>query len=96
MNMESFLPLSAGQWYRQINPHCWTEENVLEWISDHVESTKFDASTLSLAYCAMDGPALCQINQDQMNGVFGSQLGPLLHQSLQEHKTKYGKTTSVL
>ncbi|XP_076604596.1 ETS-related transcription factor Elf-3 [Chaetodon auriga] len=79
----------SGQWYRQINPHCWTADNVLEWISDHVESTKFDASTLSLAYCAMDGPGLCQMNQDQMIGVFGPQLGLHLYQSLQEHKTKY-------
>ncbi|TKS71164.1 ETS-related transcription factor [Collichthys lucidus] len=79
----------SGQWYRQISPHCWTAENVLEWISDHVESTKFDASTLSLACCAMDGPALCQMNRDQMIGVFGPQLGLHLHQSLQEHKSKY-------
>ncbi|XP_045885402.1 ETS-related transcription factor Elf-3 isoform X2 [Micropterus dolomieu] len=77
------------QWYRLSNPHCWTPDNVLEWISDHVESTKFDASTLSLAYCAMDGPSLCQMNRNQMIEVFGPQLGPHLHQSLQEHKTKY-------
>ncbi|XP_042350602.1 ETS-related transcription factor Elf-3 [Plectropomus leopardus] len=79
----------SGQWYRQVSPHCWTAENVLEWISDHVECTKFDASTLSLAYCAIDGPSLCQMNRDQMIEVFGLQLGPRLHQSLQEHKTKY-------
>ncbi|KAM7423424.1 hypothetical protein PAMA_011129 [Pampus argenteus] len=79
----------SGQWYREISPHCWTAENVLEWISDHVESTKFDASTLSLAYCTMDGPSLCQMNRDQMIEVFGPQLGPHLHQSLHEHKTKY-------
>ncbi|XP_071351118.1 ETS-related transcription factor Elf-3 isoform X2 [Trachinotus anak] len=78
-----------SQWYRQISPHCWTADNVLEWISDLVESTKFDASTLSLAYCTMDGPTLCQMNRDQMIGLFGPQLGPQLHQSLQEHKTKY-------
>ncbi|XP_070699423.1 ETS-related transcription factor Elf-3 [Pempheris klunzingeri] len=76
------------QWYRQISPHCWTPDNVLEWISDHVESTKFDANTLSLVYCTMDGPTLCQMNRDQMIGVFGPQLGPHLHQSLQEYKTK--------
>uniref|UniRef100_UPI003AABF690 ETS-related transcription factor Elf-3 n=1 Tax=Centroberyx gerrardi TaxID=166262 RepID=UPI003AABF690 len=78
-----------GQWYRQVNPQCWTSDNVLEWISDHVDSIKFDASTLSLTYCTMDGPTLCQMNRDQMIGVFGPQLGPHLHQSLQEHKTKY-------
>ncbi|XP_039979182.1 ETS-related transcription factor Elf-3 isoform X2 [Xiphias gladius] len=78
-----------SQWYRQISPHCWTTDNVLQWISDHVESTKFDASTLSLSYCTMDGPTLCQMNQDQMIGNFGPQLGPHLHQSLQEYKTKF-------
>ncbi|XP_026161451.1 ETS-related transcription factor Elf-3 isoform X2 [Mastacembelus armatus] len=81
--------VSAGQWYGQISPHCWTADNVLEWISDQVESTKFDANTLSLAYCTMDGHTLCQMNWDQMTGVFGKELGTLLHQSLQEHKTKY-------
>lgn len=85
----------AGQTYRQTSPQCWTADNVLDWISDHVESTNFDASTLSLAYCTMDGPTLCQMNRDQMIGVFGLQLGPHLHQNLQEHKTKYGKTASV-
>ncbi|XP_069559330.1 ETS-related transcription factor Elf-3 [Brachyistius frenatus] len=79
----------SGQWYRQVNPHYWTADHVLEWLSDHVESTKFDASTLSLAFCAMDGHTLCQMKQDQIIGVFGPQLGPILHQSLQEYKTKY-------
>lgn len=83
--------VSAGQWYRQVSPHCWAAEHVLEWISDHVESTKVDASTLSLALCSMDGPALCQMSREQLVGVFGPQLGLQLHQSLQEHKTKYGK-----
>ncbi|XP_068567921.1 ETS-related transcription factor Elf-3 [Cebidichthys violaceus] len=80
---------STGQWYRHINPYCWTADNVLEWISDHVESTKFDASTLSLAYCTMDGPALCQMNREEIIAVFGPQLGLHLHQSLEEHKTKF-------
>ncbi|KAK1901272.1 ETS-related transcription factor Elf-3 [Dissostichus eleginoides] len=79
----------SGQWYRQVSPHCWTAEHVLEWISDHVESTKVDASTLSLALCSMDGPALCQMSREQLIGVFGPLLGLQLHQSLQEHKTKY-------
>uniref|UniRef100_A0A7N9AMM5 E74-like factor 3 (ets domain transcription factor, epithelial-specific ) n=1 Tax=Mastacembelus armatus TaxID=205130 RepID=A0A7N9AMM5_9TELE len=86
----------TGQWYGQISPHCWTADNVLEWISDQVESTKFDANTLSLAYCTMDGHTLCQMNWDQMTGVFGKELGTLLHQSLQEHKTKYGTTAAVM
>uniref|UniRef100_A0A3Q4HWK2 E74-like factor 3 (ets domain transcription factor, epithelial-specific ) n=1 Tax=Neolamprologus brichardi TaxID=32507 RepID=A0A3Q4HWK2_NEOBR len=74
--------------YRQISPNYWTADHVLEWISDQVESTKFDANTLSLANCAMDGSALCQMNREQMIGIFGVQLGPHLYQSLQEHKTK--------
>ncbi|XP_019961054.1 ETS-related transcription factor Elf-3 isoform X2 [Paralichthys olivaceus] len=77
-----------NQWYKQISPHCWTAENALEWISDQVENKKFDASNLSLACCSMDGPTLCQMNRDQMIGIFGLHLGPHLHQSLQEHKTK--------
>ncbi|KAI3369641.1 hypothetical protein L3Q82_025361 [Scortum barcoo] len=59
-----------SQWYKDISPLSWTADNVLDWISDHVESTKFDASALCLAYCAMDGPALCQMNRDQMIGLF--------------------------
>lgn len=76
-----------NQWYKQISPHWWTAENALEWISDQVENKKFDASNLSLACCSMDGPTLCQMNRDQMIGLFGLHLGPHLHQSLQEHKT---------
>lgn len=93
---ENHHTLSAGQWYRQLNPQSWTTDNVLEWISDHVESTKFDASSLSLAQCAVDGHTLCQMTQDQMIGAFGVQLGPRLYQSLQEHKTKYGKPSPVM
>uniref|UniRef100_A0A665W4D3 E74-like factor 3 (ets domain transcription factor, epithelial-specific ) n=1 Tax=Echeneis naucrates TaxID=173247 RepID=A0A665W4D3_ECHNA len=88
-------PLSAGQCYKQISPHCWTIDNVLEWISDQVDRTNFDASMLSLALCTMDGPTLCQMNQDQMIVFFGPQLGSHLHQSLHEQKTKYGKTATI-
>ncbi|XP_068455153.1 ETS-related transcription factor Elf-3 [Clinocottus analis] len=81
--------VSAGQWYRHINPHCWTAEHVLEWISDLVESTHFDASTLSLACCAMDGAALCHMDREQVTAIFGPQLGLHLHQSLEEHRTRF-------
>ncbi|XP_029907452.1 ETS-related transcription factor Elf-3 [Myripristis murdjan] len=84
-----YSPSMTGQWYRQVNPQCWTSEHVLEWISDHVDRIKFDASTLTLDYCTMDGATLCQMNHDQMISIFGPQLGLHLHQSLQEHKTKY-------
>ncbi|XP_014846486.1 PREDICTED: ETS-related transcription factor Elf-3 [Poecilia mexicana] len=78
-----------GHWYKQISPHQWTAEHVLEWISDHVERTKFDASTLSLDFCSIDGPNLCRMNQEEMTAIFGPQLGPHLYQSLEEYKTKY-------
>uniref|UniRef100_A0A667Z2S6 E74 like ETS transcription factor 3 n=1 Tax=Myripristis murdjan TaxID=586833 RepID=A0A667Z2S6_9TELE len=87
-NITSQLPHICGS--LQVNPQCWTSEHVLEWISDHVDRIKFDASTLTLDYCTMDGATLCQMNHDQMISIFGPQLGLHLHQSLQEHKTKYG------
>ncbi|XP_041639367.1 ETS-related transcription factor Elf-3 isoform X2 [Cheilinus undulatus] len=88
-NNSAYSSSLRGQWYGHVSPHCWSTENVLEWISDHVESSKFDARTLSLACCTMDGPTLCQMSRDQMISDFGPQLGQQLHQSLQEHKTKY-------
>ncbi|XP_061543765.1 ETS-related transcription factor Elf-3 [Phycodurus eques] len=84
---------NTGLWYGQMNPLFWTAENVMEWISGHADSTKFDASTLILSYCAMDGHTFCQMNLDQMIMVFGPQLGPHLHQNLQELKAKYELTS---
>ncbi|XP_061730946.1 ETS-related transcription factor Elf-3 isoform X1 [Nerophis ophidion] len=77
------------QWFGQMNPLNWTADHVMEWISHHVERTKFDASTLSLAFCAMDGHTLCQMNLEQMVSFFGPHLGPQLHQNLQEDRAKY-------
>uniref|UniRef100_A0A3Q0SGJ0 E74-like factor 3 (ets domain transcription factor, epithelial-specific ) n=1 Tax=Amphilophus citrinellus TaxID=61819 RepID=A0A3Q0SGJ0_AMPCI len=85
----AYSPNIGGE---HISPLYWTADHVLDWISDHVENTKFDANTLSLANCAMDGSTLCQMNRDQMIGLFGVQLGPHLYQSLQEHKTKISRT----
>ncbi|KAM9798717.1 ETS-related transcription factor Elf-3 [Syngnathus typhle] len=82
-----------GLWYGQMNPLSWTAENVMEWISAQADSAKFDASTLTLSYCAMDGHSLCQMTLEQMTMVFGPQLGPHLHQNLQEHKAKYELTS---
>ncbi|XP_019735265.1 ETS-related transcription factor Elf-3 [Hippocampus comes] len=82
-----------GVWYGQMNPHFWTAENVMEWISAQADSTKFDASTLTLSYCAMDGHSFCQMSLDQMTMVFGPQLGLHLHQNLQEYKAKYELTS---
>ncbi|XP_077385691.1 ETS-related transcription factor Elf-3 [Festucalex cinctus] len=83
---------NTGPWYGQMNPHFWTPENVVEWISAQADSTKFDASTLTLSYCAMDGHSFCQMNLDQMIMAFGPQLGPQLHQNLHEYKAKYELT----
>nr|XP_054593840.1 ETS-related transcription factor Elf-3 isoform X1 [Nothobranchius furzeri] len=80
---------SNAHTYKHLNPICWTPTHVLEWISDLVESMKFDASTLSLACCSIDGPSLCCFDQEQMITIFGPQIGPQLSQSLQEYKTKY-------
>lgn len=75
------------EWYN-VNPHCWTKENVMDWITFLVDSTKFDASSLNLAYCTMDGPTLCQLNEHQLKAMFGS-LGPQLYHSLMELRERY-------
>ncbi|XP_072307945.1 ETS-related transcription factor Elf-3 [Eucyclogobius newberryi] len=77
------------QRYEQVNPFCWTTENVLEWISDNIEGTNFDTRSLNLAYCAMDGPTLCKMSHNDMMGVFGPHLGPHLYQGLLKHKAKH-------
>ncbi|KAM4740713.1 ETS-related transcription factor Elf-3 [Anableps anableps] len=87
--LESRSYNTRDNWYKQISPHYWTADQVLEWICDHVESTKFDANSLSLAFCSMDGPNLCRMNQEEMTVVFGPQLGSHLYQSLEEYKTKH-------
>lgn len=79
-----------------MNPHFWTAENVMEWIGTQADGTKFDANTLTLTYCAVDGHSFCQMSLDQMVLVFGPHLGPHLHQNLQEYKAKYGKTELFL
>lgn len=85
-----------GQWYSQVNPHCWTPENILEWISDNIEGTNFDARSLNLAYCTMDGPTLCKMSRDDMMRLFGSQFGTHLHQSLLKHKAKHDSGLSFI
>ncbi|KAJ7999497.1 hypothetical protein DPEC_G00195040 [Dallia pectoralis] len=76
------------QWYEQ-NPQYWSKQNVLDWISFYVEGSKFDASTLSLSYCSMDGHTLCQLTRDQLLSMFGLSLGAQLYESLAELKSKY-------
>ncbi|XP_041748190.1 ETS-related transcription factor Elf-3 [Coregonus clupeaformis] len=77
-----------AQWYDQ-NPQYWSKQNVLEWISFYVEGNTFDAGTLSLSCCFMDGPTLCQLTRDQLLNMFGMSLGAQLYQSLVELKAKY-------
>ncbi|KAM9759321.1 ETS-related transcription factor Elf-3 [Menidia menidia] len=82
-------PSIPGQWYKQTNPQFWTADQVLEWISDQVENSKFDARMLSLELCAVDGPALCSMGLQDMARAFGPDLGHHLHQNLQELRTKH-------
>ncbi|XP_029947760.1 ETS-related transcription factor Elf-3 isoform X2 [Salarias fasciatus] len=89
LSAPSHCSKASAQSYRHSSPHCWSEDQVLEWIGDQVENAKFDANFLSLACCAVNGSTLCQMKTDQMIGVFGPQLGPQLHQSLQDHKSKH-------
>ncbi|KAI1890761.1 hypothetical protein AGOR_G00156950 [Albula goreensis] len=80
--------LGSLKWY-QMAPQCWTKQNVLEWISYHVEESKFDASMLNMTNCSMDGSVLCQLSRETLVSIFGS-LGERMYQSLQEQKAKYG------
>ncbi|KAG7477612.1 hypothetical protein MATL_G00071590 [Megalops atlanticus] len=85
-----FTPDFQGslKWY-QVAPQYWTKQNVLEWISFHVEESKFDASTLTMANCSVDGPFLCQLSHESLVSMYGS-LGDRLYQHLLELKAKYG------
>lgn len=62
----------------------------MEWISHHVEETHFDACTLNMSSCSMDGVTLCQMSRQALVSVFGS-LGERLFHSLLELKAKYGE-----
>ncbi|KAL4604894.1 ETS-related transcription factor Elf-3-like [Arapaima gigas] len=75
-------------WYH-LAPQYWTKQNTLEWISHHVEESQFDASTLNMASCSMDGPTLCQMSHQALVSIFGL-LGEQLFQNLLELKAKYG------
>ena len=79
--------------YKQRNAQDWSEEHVLEFISEHVDRLKFDASQVSLASCTMDGRHLCHMTEGQMLQDFGPYLGSELHHSLSKYvpKTRYGK-----
>ncbi|MBN3321821.1 ELF3 factor, partial [Atractosteus spatula] len=78
--------LGPCKWYNT-DPQFWSKQNVLEWISYHVEEAKFDASTLNMAYCTLEGSVLCQMSRDTMLSMFGP-LGDRLYHSLQDLKAK--------
>ncbi|KAJ8370176.1 hypothetical protein SKAU_G00102040 [Synaphobranchus kaupii] len=84
-----YTVLETEKWYHK-PPHHWTKGNILEWISHHVEESQFDASSLDLASCSMDGPTLCQLSRDALLSLFGS-LGERLFQNLLELKAQYGE-----
>ncbi|CAL8335362.1 unnamed protein product [Merluccius merluccius] len=83
---------AIGTGYKQLNPQDWSEENVIEFISDNIDKLKFDATYLSFSSCRMDGRYLCHMTEGQMVHDFGPYLGPELHHSLSKYvaKTKYG------
>ncbi|KAG7472558.1 hypothetical protein MATL_G00110030 [Megalops atlanticus] len=92
---EHLVPLSsvyssAGseKWYN-VAPQYWTRHHILEWIGYHVEESKFDATTLDLSRCSMDGPTLCQLSRDALVSMFHS-LGERLFHNLLELKAKFG------
>ncbi|KAM4700573.1 ETS-related transcription factor Elf-3 [Discoglossus pictus] len=62
-------------------PLQWSQQQVLDWIGYHVERNKFDASTIDLTQCEMDGQRLCQLSREDMNNMFGG-LGDKLYDHL--------------
>ncbi|XP_063811002.1 ETS-related transcription factor Elf-3 [Pseudophryne corroboree] len=66
-------------------PAMWSQQQVLDWISYNVENNKWDASTIDLTQCEMDGKRLCQLSREDMRTVFGG-LGDKLYDDLHQHK----------
>ncbi|XP_053313764.1 ETS-related transcription factor Elf-3 isoform X2 [Spea bombifrons] len=62
-------------------PETWSQQQVLNWISYHVERYKWDACTMDLTQCEMDGKQLCQLSREEMNTMFGG-LGDKLYEHL--------------
>ncbi|XP_069827533.1 ETS-related transcription factor Elf-3 isoform X2 [Dendropsophus ebraccatus] len=69
-----------SEWSQDL-PHMWTQQSVLDWISYNVEKNKWDASTIDLTQCEMDGQRLCQLSQEDMRTMFGG-LGDKLYAHL--------------
>ncbi|XP_075706748.1 ETS-related transcription factor Elf-3 isoform X2 [Rhinoderma darwinii] len=66
-------------------PHMWTQQQVLDWISYNVERNKWDAITIDLTQCEMDGQCLCQLSRENMRAKFGG-LGDKLYDHLWQLK----------
>ncbi|EPY89417.1 ETS-related transcription factor Elf-3 [Camelus ferus] len=62
-------------------PQLWSKAQVLDWISYQVEKHKYDASTIDLSRCDMDGAALCRCAPEELRLVFGP-LGDQLYSQL--------------
>ncbi|XP_071993323.1 ETS-related transcription factor Elf-3 isoform X2 [Engystomops pustulosus] len=62
-------------------PYMWTQQHVLEWISYNIEQNKWDANTIDLTQCEMDGQRLCQLSREDMRISFGG-LGDKLYDHL--------------
>ncbi|XP_028303996.1 ETS-related transcription factor Elf-3 [Gouania willdenowi] len=80
--------ISSVQPYKLTSPCYWTEDQVLDWISDQVDHSKIDAKTLNLDDCSVKGSTLCQMKKEQIMEVFGQPIGQQLYHSLQEHAVK--------
>ncbi|XP_028652409.1 ETS-related transcription factor Elf-3 isoform X2 [Erpetoichthys calabaricus] len=74
--------LAHSSWYTVL-PQLWTKNHVLEWISYHVEKTNYDASTLNMSFCSMDGSELSRLSRESFLSIFGP-LGDHLYRSLRE------------
>lgn len=87
MCLPHFVPASTqmqGQiHWLSLPPHQWSRQQVLEWISYHVEQSKYDARNIDFTVCNMEGSALCQLSSDQLLAIFGP-LGKQLFQHLRE------------
>ncbi|XP_072804944.1 ETS-related transcription factor Elf-3 isoform X1 [Vicugna pacos] len=62
-------------------PQLWSKAQVLDWVSYQVEKHKYDASTIDLSRCDMDGAALCRCAPEELRLVFGP-LGDQLYSQL--------------
>ncbi|XP_057583252.1 ETS-related transcription factor Elf-3 [Hippopotamus amphibius kiboko] len=62
-------------------PQRWSKAQVLDWVSYQVARHKYDASTIDLSRCDMDGAALCRCAPEDLRLVFGP-LGDQLYSQL--------------